>query len=149
MNIKKEIAKIHVLKKLYQLTEEELYLHVQVWTGSDSISKLTKVQAWTVIKTLEAKYNPQKPKPRRHTTIRSNSNVIALMTPDQREYLEDLIGKINRSTVYVLTIEGMAQRQFKKSEKLLTRNDARILTEAAKSILDRVSNPKPRTDNND
>ena len=141
MNIKKEIAKIHVLKKLYQLTEEELYLHVKNETNSDSISGLTKQQAWKVISSLEKKYNPQKPK-RRHTTIRSNSNVIALMTPDQREYLEDLISKINRSTVYVLTIEGMAQRQFKKSEKLLTRNDARILTEAAKSILDRSKNAK-------
>ncbi len=135
--IKKEIAKIHVLKKLYQLTEEELYLHVKNETNSDSISKLTKPQAWKVIKSLETKYNPQKPKPRRYTTIRSNSNVIALMTPDQREYLEDLIGKINASTNYKMSLEGMAQRQFKKSEKLLTRNDARILTEAAKSILDR------------
>ncbi len=135
--IKKEISKIFVLKKLYQLTEEELYLHVKNETNSDSISKLTKPQAWKVINSLEKKYNPQKPKPRRYTTIRSNSNVIALMTPDQREYLEDLIGKINASTKYKLSLEGMAQRQFKKSEKLLTRNDARILTEAAKSILDR------------
>jgi|JI8StandDraft_1071087.scaffolds.fasta_scaffold120416_2 hypothetical protein len=139
--IKKEIAKIHVLKKLYQLTEEELYLHVKNETNSDSISKLTKPQAWKVIKTLEAKYNPQKPKPRRYTTIRSNSNVIALMTPDQREYLEDLIGKINASTKYKMSLEGMAQRQFKKSEKLLTRNEARILTEAAKSILTRNTKP--------
>lgn len=137
--IKKEIAKIHVLKKLYQLTEEELYLHVKNETNSDSISKLTKPQAWKVIKSLEAKYNPQKPKPRRYTTIRSNSNpnVITLATPEQRELLTDLIDKINASTKYKMSLEGMAQRQFKKSEKLLTRNDARILTEAAKSILDR------------
>ncbi|HRG77841.1 MAG TPA: DUF1018 domain-containing protein [Leptospiraceae bacterium] len=138
--IKKEIAKIHVLKKLYQLTEEELYDHVKAWTESDSISKLTRKQAWKVIATLEAKYNPNKPvKTRRYPTIRTsaNPNVITLATPEQREYLQNLINQANAAKGYKMTIETMAQRQFKKSEKLLTRNDARILTEAAKSILDR------------
>lgn len=140
MNIKKEIAKIHVLKKLYQLTEEELYDHVKAWTESDSISKLTRKQAWKVIATLEAKYNPNKPvKARRYPTIRTsaNPNVITLATPEQREYLQNLINQANAAKGYKMTIETMSQRQFKKSERLLTRNDARILTEAAKSILDR------------
>lgn len=145
-NIKKEIAKIHVLQKNYRLTKEELYLHVQSVTGSDSISKLSQKEAWKVIATLEAKYNPNKPafqpRKRNYPTIRTNKNpnVITLATPDQREYLDNLINQANAAKGYKMTIETMSQRQFKKSERLLTRNEARILTEAAKSILTRNTN---------
>lgn len=134
--LRKEIAKIFVLKKLYKLSEDELYLTVKSVTNSSSISALTQSQAWAVIKNLENKFESKK---RKYPTIRSkeNPNIIALATPEQREYLADLILKINSSTKYKMSLEGMSQRQFHKSEKLLSRNEARILTEAAKSILNR------------
>lgn len=132
----KKLRTIFALKKELQLTEDELYLHLQLICKTDSIKSLSDFEADKFIRSLRSKL-PRKP--RKYKTIRTNTNpnVITLATPEQRELLTDLIGKINASTKYKLSLEGMAQRQFKKSEKLLTRNEARILTEAAKSILDR------------
>lgn len=137
----KKLRTIFALKKELQLTEDELYLHLQLICKTDSIKSLSEFEADKFIRSLRAKI-PRKP--RKYKTIRTsaNPNVITLATPEQRELLTDLIGKINASTKYKMSLEGMAQRQFKKSEKLLTRNEARILTEAAKSILDRSKNAK-------
>ncbi len=136
----KKLRTIFALKKELQLTEDELYLHLQLICKTDSIKSLSDFEADKFIRSLRAKI-PRKP--RKYKTIRTNTNpnVITLATPEQRELLTDLIGKINASTKYKLSLEGMAQRQFKKSEKLLTRNEARILTEAAKSILTRNTKP--------
>lgn len=132
----KKLRTIFALKKELQLTEDELYLHLQLICKTDSIKSLSDFEADKFIRSLRAKL-PRKP--RKYKTIRTsaNPNVITLATPDQREYLQNLINQANAAKGYKMTIETMSQRQFKKSERLLTRNDARILTEAAKSILDR------------
>ena len=142
----KKLRNIFALKKELQLTEDELYLHLQLICKTDSIKSLSDFETDKFIRSLRSKL-PKKPPfakgdkggLRKYKTIRTsaNPNVITLATPEQRELLTDLIGKINASTKYKMSLEGMAQRQFKKSEKLLTRNEARILTEAAKSILTR------------
>lgn len=132
----KKLRTIFALKKELQLTEDELYLHLQLICKTDSIKSLSDFEADKFIRSLRAKI-PRKPRKTKTIRSKSNPNVITLATPEQRELLTDLIGKINASTKYKMSLEGMAQRQFKKSEKLLTRNDARILTEAAKSILTR------------
>ncbi len=136
----KKLRTIFALKKELQITEDELYLHLQLICKTDSIKSLSDFEADKFIRSLRSKL----PRTRKYKTIRTsaNPNVITLATPEQRELLTDLIGKINASTKYKMSLESMAQRQFKKSEKLLTRNDARILTEAAKSILDRSKNAK-------
>lgn len=134
----KKLRTIFALKKELQLSEDELYLHLQLICKTDSISGLSDLEADKFIRSLRSKL-PRKPKPRKYKTIRSsaNPNVITLATQDQREYLSNLISQANAATGYKMTIESMSQRQFKKSERLLTRNEARILTEAAKSILQR------------
>ena len=132
----KKLRTIFALKKELQLTEDELYLHLQLICKTDSIKSLSDFEADKFIRSLRAKL-PRKT--RKYKTIRTsaNPNVITLATPDQREYLQKLINQANAAKGYKMTIETMSQRQFKKSERLLTRNEARILTEAAKSILNR------------
>ncbi|HNI91319.1 MAG TPA: DUF1018 domain-containing protein, partial [Leptospiraceae bacterium] len=135
----KKLRTIFAYKKELQLTEEELYLHLNLICKKDSISKLSDLEADKFIRSLRSKL-PKKPAPtRKYKTIRSkkNPNIVAIATREQREYLSNLLSQINSQGIYKLTLEGMSQRQFKKSEKLLTRNDARILTEAAKNILRR------------
>ncbi|MBK8397480.1 MAG: DUF1018 domain-containing protein [Leptospiraceae bacterium] len=134
----KKLRTIFAFKKELQLTEDELYLHLQLICKTDSISGLSDSEADKFIRSLRSKL-PRKPRKRNYPTIRTaqNPNVITLATPDQREYLQNLINQANAAKGYKMTIETMSQRQFKKSERLLTRNEARILTEAAKSILTR------------
>lgn len=132
----KKLRTIFALKKELQLTEDELYLHLQLICKTDSISGLSDFEADKFIRSLRSKL-PRKT--RKYKTIRTsaNPNVITLATPEQREYLQNLINQANATKGYKMTIETMSQRQFKKSGKFLSRNEARILTEAAKSILDR------------
>lgn len=131
-----KIRTIFALKKELKLSDEELYLHLNSVCKTDSISKLSEFQADQFIKSLRVTLYKTKPR-RKQKTIRSGSNVIAIMTPDQRTYIEDLIQKVNSLGTYKLTLEGMSQRQFKKPANRLTRANAKALTEALKSMYER------------
>ena len=139
-----QIKKIWALARELQISEDNLHIRIFALTKKEHIgwkkgTGLSFDEAGTVIRDL----SKMKPKKRKQKTIRSESGVIALATPDQKSFLEDLILKINSTGKYKLSLDGMSQRQLKKSAHLLTRNDARILTESLKSILARVKNSSP------
>lgn len=131
-----KLKTIFALKKELKFTEEELYLYLGAICKTDSISGLSELQADLFIKALRKTLYKTKPR-RKQKTIRSGSNVIAIMTPDQKAYIEDLILKVNSLGTYRLSLEGMSQRQFKKTANRLTRANAKALTEALKSMLER------------
>jgi len=124
----KQISKIFAVGKVLNMSKADIYLFIYGITFKDSLSDLTKQEAWKVIQAMNK------------IVVKSelSSNVIRLASKEQHLKLSELAHKINTHKELV-NLDNMSNKMFGKKLALLKTDEAQKLIEALKSIIARKS----------
>jgi hypothetical protein len=136
----KQNKKIWAMVNKLGLKKDELYTILESIApdaqrkenGQISLSKIPYRTAWRLIDILHNKMSPA-------TTnrISKKSGVLSIITPDQKEYINDLIELANEGRGIPINADRFCFRNYGKKFDAISRHQASAMIEALKAILQR------------
>jgi hypothetical protein len=139
----KQIKKIWAMSHKAGLSRDDLYVIVESIApdapkkenGEISLSKIKYGQAWRLIDTLHRKMTPAAPAAIER--ISKKSGVLTIITPAQKEYINDLIEYCNEGREIPILPDRFCQRNYGKAFNTISRFQAASMIEALKAIFQR------------
>jgi hypothetical protein len=139
----KQIKKIWAMSHKAGLSRDDLYVIVESIApdapkkenGEISLSKIRYGQAWRLIDTLHRKMTPVAPAATER--ISKKSGVLTIITPAQKEYINDLIEYANEGREFPILAGRFCLKNYSKEFAIISRHQAAAMIEALKAILQR------------
>lgn len=137
--------RIWVLKNKSGIEEENFRLFLHSVTGKSSTKNLSEFEQKKFITAIFKIYPHLKTKtkksasrsPEKYPSMgkkKESYGFFAIITPDQLQYIQDLVHIINQKNLYKFTEDTLPHRMYKKSASKLKRWEAVSVIEALKKI---------------
>jgi len=136
----KQLKKIWAMARKAGISRDDLYVIVESIApdapkkenGEISLSQIRYGQAWRLIDTLHRKMTPAAIE-----RISKKSEILTIITPAQKEYINDLIEYVNEGREFPILADRFCLKNYGKEFATISRHQAAAMIEALKAILQR------------